>query len=333
MHTTLHKADGGVDTRRVQPLSHQESDKMFLNKAWATISSGASQNTERAALGNSQQTLSRPGGRRGISKPDAVCPLSGLLLAEFSVPKIETRDLFKADATVKHVPFCLLGRNKAWRRPRPQIISSAAPRTRQAVFPGGRLRRPGSSNRPCPQNPSRVRRMDEGRPSGLPHRPPLGLRGLRRQGGRGQPQTFREGAPGQGSSRSASPFNPENLSVHLPKAKQHTGFPSPLLFWLEFFRLQNSKAPCPKLIKARTIYEETRTRPPSANAVLQRSTTSNMAARTLHGDATEPVHPRTHAHAHTHTHTHRHAHIPTYLENLPTGCFRILNGRSQYFKA
>lgn len=52
--------------------------------------------THRVALSDSQQALSRREGRRRALKPDVVYRLSGLL------PKIERKDLFKADA------FCFL---------------------------------------------------------------------------------------------------------------------------------------------------------------------------------------------------------------------------------
>lgn len=51
---------------------------------------------KRVTLSNSQQALSRREGRRRTPKPDVVYRLSGLL------PKIERKDLFKADA------FCFL---------------------------------------------------------------------------------------------------------------------------------------------------------------------------------------------------------------------------------
>lgn len=44
-------------------------------------------------------------------------------------------------------------------------------------------------------------------------------------------------------------FRSKEKQAQLPRAKQRTGLRSPLLFWLELFRLENSEARSPELYK------------------------------------------------------------------------------------
>lgn len=190
------------------------------------------EHTERANLCISQQTLSQPRGKRGILKPEAVCRLSGLLLAEFSIPKIEMKDLFKADV------FCFLGKNKAWQQLHLQIISSRVQGTDQGGFPGAQLKGSASSNTWSPK-PQVVHQIDEGSLNGLLHIPPLSHCRIETVS---EVWTERTAGP---STDFQSPHAralhilpcPSTLSVkaktlHLPKAMQQTGILSSLLVCL-----------------------------------------------------------------------------------------------------
>lgn len=70
---------------------------MFRNKASTAISWPPLKTKGYAQRAiPSRQEAGREAGE--IPKPDTVCWLSGLLVTEFSVPKIEIKDLFKTDA-------------------------------------------------------------------------------------------------------------------------------------------------------------------------------------------------------------------------------------------
>lgn len=71
------------------------------------------------------------------------------------------------------VAFCFSGRNKAWRQPHPQIISSGAQRTGQRAFPKVQLKWPASSNTWSPKDPCGVHLTDKGKPAGFTYTPPL----------------------------------------------------------------------------------------------------------------------------------------------------------------